>query len=85
LLEFGDAQAQKVVLAWEERNPHENEIGSYLEIGGRRLGPFYTLGELWLKDRTSWISYEMDKLHDRVMKVKDIVPPEPPESPRSRP
>jgi hypothetical protein len=78
LLEPGDEEAQRAVLAWEERNPHENETGSYLEIGGRRLGPFYTFGELALKDRASWIRYEMDQLHDRVMKVKDIVPPEPP-------
>ncbi|TMQ33381.1 MAG: hypothetical protein E6K70_13390 [Planctomycetota bacterium] len=78
LLESGDEEAQKTVLAWEARNPHENETGSYLEIGGRRLGPFYTFGELSLKNRASRIRYEMDKLHDRVMKLKDIVPPEPP-------
>lgn len=78
MLESGDEQVQKAVLAWEERNPHENEIGSYLEIGGRRLGPFYTFEEISLKNRASWIRCEMDKLHDRVMKVKDVVPPEPP-------
>jgi hypothetical protein len=77
LLESGDEKARKAVLTWEERNPHENEIGSYLEIGGRRLGPFYTLGEISLKDRTSRIRYEMEKLHDRVMRVKDVIPPEP--------
>ena len=58
LLESGDEVAQKAVLAWEERNPHENEVGSYLEIGGRRLGPFYTFGEISLKNRASWIRYE---------------------------
>jgi hypothetical protein len=78
LLESGDEEAQKAVCAWEERNPHENETGSYLEIGGRRLGPFYTFGELRLKNRILSIRYEMDQLHDRVMKVKDAVPPEPP-------
>jgi hypothetical protein len=77
LLESGDELAQKAVLAWEERNPHENEVGSYLEIGGRRLGPFYTFGEISLKNRASWIRYEMDQVHDRVMKVRDVVPPEP--------
>jgi hypothetical protein len=81
LLESGDEMAQKAVLAWEERNPHENEVGSYLEIRGRRLGPFYTFGEISLKNRAAWIRYEMDQLHDRVMKVKDVVPPElPPKS-----
>jgi hypothetical protein len=34
LLESGDEDNQKAVLAWEKRNPHENEVGSYLEIGG---------------------------------------------------
>ena len=78
LLESGDEEAQRAVLVWEERNPHENEVGTYLEVGGRRLGPFYTFGELSLKNRASWIRYEMDRLHDRVMKVRDVVPPEPP-------
>jgi hypothetical protein len=78
LLASGDEEAQKAVLAWEERNPHENEIGSYLEIGGRRLGPFYTFGEISLKNRAWRIRYEMDKLNDRVRKVKDVIPPEPP-------
>jgi hypothetical protein len=80
LVETGDEEAQKAVLAWEERNPHENEAGSYLEIDGRRLGPFYTFGELALKHRAARIRYEMDKLHDRVMKLRDVVPPEPQES-----
>jgi hypothetical protein len=80
LVETGDEEAQKAVLAWEERNPHENEAGSYLEIGGRRLGPFYTFGELALKNRGVRIRYEMEKLHDRVMKLRDVVPPEPQES-----
>src|SRR5207302_9773480 len=35
LLESRDEEVQKAVLAWEERNPHEHEVGSYLEIGGR--------------------------------------------------
>jgi hypothetical protein len=51
LLESEDEDAQKAVVAWEKRNSHENEVGSYLEIGGRRLGPFYTFGEISLKNR----------------------------------
>lgn len=78
LLEIGDDGDQKAVLAWEKRNPHEREMGSYLEIGGRKLGPFYTFGEISLTNRASRITYEMDKLHEQVKKVKDIVPPEPP-------
>ena len=68
LLESGDEDAQKAVLAWEKRNPHEDEVGSYLEIGGRRLGPFYTFGEISLKNRASWIRDELDALHDQVIK-----------------
>src|SRR3954454_14756496 len=55
LLESGGEKAREAVLAWEKRNPHENEVGSYLEIGGRRLGPFYTFGEVLLKSRAAWI------------------------------
>jgi hypothetical protein len=78
LLETGDAEAEKAVLEWEEQNPHENETGNYLEIGGRKLGPFYSFGEISLKNSVSRIRYEMDELHDRVMKLRDVVPPEPP-------
>jgi hypothetical protein len=78
LLESGNEGAQKAVLAWEEKYPHENEAGSYLEINGRKLGPFYSFGELSLKNRASWLRYEMDKLHDRVAKLRHVVPPEPP-------
>jgi hypothetical protein len=74
----GDPGAERAVLAWEEKNPHENEAGSYLEIGGRKLGPFYSMAEHALKNRAAYIRYEMDQLHDRVRKLKDVVPPEPP-------
>lgn len=77
LLEVGDEEDHSAVLAWEERNPHEDEIGSYLEIDGRRLGPFYTFNELSLKNRVMWIRHEMGQLHDRVMKVKNVIPAEP--------
>jgi hypothetical protein len=81
LLELGDAEAEKAVLAWQEKNPHEEEPGSYLEIDGRRVGPFYSFDELSLKNRASRIQYEMDKLHDRVVKLRDVVPPEPADRP----
>lgn len=64
-------------MAWEERNPHEAESGSYLEIDGRRVGPFYSMAEHMLKSRGAFIRYEMDKLHDRVAKLRDLEPPEP--------
>jgi hypothetical protein len=78
LLETGDPQAERAVLEWEEMNPHERETGSYLEVGGRRLGPFYSMGEHALKNRGAYIRYEMDKLHDRVVPLRNVVPPEPP-------
>lgn len=77
LLETGDPDAERAVLAWEEQNPHENETGSYLEIGGRKLGPFYSFGEMALKNRASRIRYEMDELRDRVARLREVVPPEP--------
>jgi hypothetical protein len=76
ILELGDAEAEKAVLAWEQKNPHEEEAGTYLELRGRRLGPFYSMAEHMLRDSASRIRYEMDKLHDRVMNVRDVVPPE---------
>lgn len=82
LWESGEEGIQRAVLLWEERNPHEDEVGTYLEIDGRKRGPFYTFGEISLRDRASRIRYEMDKLHDRVMKVQHVIPPEPP---RQRP
>src|SRR5262249_51176961 len=77
LREWGDEERQKAVRAWEERNPHENEVGSYLEVDGRLLGPFYTFQEISLRDRDLRIRYEMEQLHDRVRKVKTVIPPEP--------
>ena len=64
------------MLAWEERNPHENETGSYVEVRGRTLGPFYTFGEMALKESAARIRYEMDRLYDRVMPVRDTSPGE---------
>jgi hypothetical protein len=77
LLETGDPQAEQAVLAWEAKNPHEDEPGHYLEIDGRKVGPFHSMAEHMLKSRASFVRYEMDKLYDRVMKIKDVVPPEP--------
>lgn len=77
LLETGNAEAERAVLAWESANPREPEAGSYLEVGGRRLGPFYSMAEAMLANRASRIRYEMDQLRDRVARVREVVPPEP--------
>jgi hypothetical protein len=78
LLESRWEEGHRAVEAWELRNPHEPEAGSYLEVEGRTVGPFYSMGEIMLRGRAQWVRYEMEKLHDRVMKVRDCVPPEPP-------
>jgi hypothetical protein len=36
------------------------------------------MGEMALQNCSMWVRYEMEKLHERVMKVRDRVPPEPP-------
>jgi hypothetical protein len=77
LLECRDEECHRAVLAWEQRNPHEEEPGKYLAVAGRVVGPFYSMSEIMLKNRAQWIRYEMEKLHDRVMKLRDCDPPEP--------
>lgn len=65
LLECHDEEARQAVAAWEEANPHEPEPG-----------PWITMKEIMLRNRPEWIRYEMTKLHDRVMKVRDREPGE---------
>jgi hypothetical protein len=77
LLECHDEEAHRAVRAWEERNPHEPEAPSFLQLGDREYGPFVSMGEIMLRDRAQHVRYEMEKLHDRVMRVRDVVPPEP--------
>jgi|GEM_PF-1068279 len=76
LLETGDAEAEKAVLAWEEKNPHEVEPGKYVEIGERRVR-VYSMDEVMLNSRGTFVRHEMDRLRDRVMKIKNVIPPEP--------
>jgi hypothetical protein len=78
LLETGDPEAEKAVLDWERINPHEAEAESYVEIDGRKVGPFYSMAEHVLKSTGVYLRYEMDELRDRVMKIRDVIPPEPP-------
>jgi hypothetical protein len=80
LLECHDEEAHRAVRAWEERNPHEPEAGTFVKIGDREFGPCFSFGELALHDRPVRLRYEMEKLHDRVMRVRDRVPSEPPRS-----
>jgi hypothetical protein len=77
LMECRDEEAHRAVRAWERRNPHEPEAGTFVTIGDREFGPCLSMGELALRDRAVRIRYEMEQLHDRVMRVRDRVPPEP--------
>jgi hypothetical protein len=77
LLESRDVEAHHAVVAWEQRNPHEAAAGSYLEVAGRTVGPFYPMSEILLRNRAQWVRYQMEQLHDRVMKVRGRTPSEP--------
>jgi hypothetical protein len=76
LLECHDAEAHRAVRAWEERNPHEPEAPTFVKIGDREFGPCLSFEELMLRDRPQRIRYEMEQLHDRVMRIRDRVPRE---------
>lgn len=78
LLESRDPDTERAVMVWEESNPHENEVASYLEVDGRKVGPFYTIGEIALKNAGARIRYEMERLHDQVKRFCDVNPDEPP-------
>ncbi len=60
---------------WEQANPHEPEHG-----------PFITMTEMSLRNRDSRIQQEIEKLHDRVILLRSIIPPEAPtpQSPKRR-
>src|SRR5205814_511890 len=68
LLECRDEEAHQAVRDWEQRNPHEPETPEFLEVEGRRVGPFVSFGELWsrVSYRAQWLRYKMEQLHDRV-------------------
>ncbi len=71
LLETRDPESHRAAQAWEQRNPHEPEPG-----------PWISMAEMMLRDRPARVRYEMEKLHDRVMKVRDRVPPKVAPAPR---
>jgi hypothetical protein len=67
LMEVQDPEAHRAVRTWEQRNPR-----------GPESGPWITMSEMIIRDRPVFLRYEMEKLHDRVMRVRDRAPPEPP-------
>ncbi|MEW4454140.1 hypothetical protein AB1L30_15815 [Bremerella sp. JC817] len=77
LLETCNEEAEQAVVAWEKRNPHENEPGTYLEVEGRTVGPFFSVNEVMLRQRGEFVRSAMQEIHDRVMKIRHVIPPEP--------
>jgi hypothetical protein len=65
LLECHDVDAHTAVLSWEEANPHEPETGRFI-----------SMKEMMLRHTSSQLRYEMEQLHDRVMKIRDREPVE---------
>jgi hypothetical protein len=63
LRECHDAEAQHAVDAWEAVNPHEPEPG-----------PWIKMDEVMLQNNPHWVQWQIKKLHDRVMKVREHVP-----------
>lgn len=53
------------VMEWERINPHEPETGQFI-----------SMGEMSLRNRDTWIQQEMEKLHDRVIRLRRVIPPE---------
>jgi hypothetical protein len=59
-------ECHRIVLDWERRNPRQPE-----------QGPFITMDEMTLRMSDGTIHWEMEKLHDRVMKLRSTVPARP--------
>jgi hypothetical protein len=77
LLECRDEEAHRAVREWERRNPHEPETPQFLEVEGRTVGPFVSMGETMaqVSYRSQWLRYEMEQLHDRVLPLRGREPP----------
>lgn len=65
MAESRDPLIRQAVLDWEERNPHEREIGKWI-----------TMNEMHLRHTPAWLLYEMDKLRERVLMVSAFEPPQ---------
>lgn len=65
MAESRDPLIRQAVLDWEERNPHEREIGKWI-----------TMNEMHLRHAPAWLLYEMDKLRERVLTVSAFEPPQ---------
>ena len=66
LMETHSADSHGLVRRWEERNPHEPEVGEWI-----------TMGELRLRGMSQRIQFEMEQWHDRVLPLRSVEPKEP--------
>ncbi|WP_298867321.1 hypothetical protein [uncultured Gimesia sp.] len=64
--EMPHPQLHKIVDEWENNNPHEPETGKWI-----------TMQEVFLRGTQERVKWEMVALHDRILPLRDIVPPEP--------
>jgi hypothetical protein len=79
LIAGGDEAGRRAVLEWEAGTPGVVESERFVEIDGHRFGPHLTSSEFSRAAGDSRIRIKMDILRERVMRLKDVVPPEPPE------
>jgi hypothetical protein len=56
-------EGQEAVLEWEARNPRAPQEG-----------PFFTMDDMALRQSDETINWEMEKLHDRVIQLRGVLP-----------
>jgi hypothetical protein len=54
--------AHEAVLVWEQRHPHIPESGRFI-----------SMRETMLRGRDSWLQYQMQELHDRILPLRGRV------------
>lgn len=64
LITTHSSESHQVVLEWEQRHPRPADEGPYL-----------SMDEASLRQSDEMINWEMEKLHDRVLKLKNSPPP----------
>ncbi|MCA9091164.1 MAG: hypothetical protein KDA90_21305 [Planctomycetaceae bacterium] len=65
LLAMSHRELHAVVDQWERDHPHEP-----------KTGPFISMSEMSLQTRETWMQQEMETLHERVIRLRPVVPPD---------
>ncbi|RLS57113.1 MAG: hypothetical protein DWH91_05080 [Planctomycetota bacterium] len=73
LMAMRHIELHHAVTNWEQNNPHQSETG-----------PYITMTEMSLRNRDSRIQHEMEQLHDRVIRLRSVIPPDSPKPPSAR-